>query len=56
MHHEPSSMILLIQDCREAEMIYWKKNAEMVEIDSSGGKGLLEEMKQLDSPTWWSEV
>ena len=38
----------LIQDRREAELICQKKNAEMVEIDSSCEKGLLEEMKQSD--------
>ena len=37
--------IRLIQDYREADLIYRKKNAEMVEIDSTYEKGLLEEMK-----------
>ena len=48
MNHEPSLIIQLIQDCHEAELICQKKNAKMVEIDSTCGKGLLEEMKQSD--------
>jgi len=40
--------IQLIEDCCEAELICRKKNAEMVEIDSTQGKGLLEELKQSD--------
>ena len=39
---------MCIRDSCEAELICQKKNAEMVEIDSICGKGLLEEMKQLD--------
>jgi len=41
-------LIWLIQDCRKAKLICRRKNAEMVEIDSTSEKGLLEEMKQLD--------
>ena len=47
MHHEPDSMNLA-HSSPEAELICRKKNAEMVEIDSIYGKGLLEEIKQSD--------